>query len=221
MDRPKLLTKMASRLAHITPNHPLRVSVDGIDAAGKTTFADELADTLQTSNRPIIRASIDGFHNPRHIRYQQGKDSPHGYFEDSYNYQAVADLLLKPLGENGNRQYKTAIFDYRTDLPIEIPFKTVPINAILIVDGIFLMRPELLSYWDFKIWIDVTFETALSRALIRDIDQFETPEIIQQRYSTRYFPAQRQYMKVCNPKQNADIIIDNNDPENPVEVLSN
>jgi hypothetical protein len=43
----------------------LRIAVDGVDGAGKTHLADELARALRLFALPIIRASVDGFHNPR------------------------------------------------------------------------------------------------------------------------------------------------------------
>ena len=76
---------------------PILVGIDGVDAAGKTTVADRLAGRLEKSNRQIIRASIDGFHNPKAIRYRKGRDSPDGYYQDSFNLQLLIDKLLEPL----------------------------------------------------------------------------------------------------------------------------
>ncbi len=78
--------------------HPLRVAIDGIDAAGKTTLADTLVQPLEARGKPVIRASIDGFHRPRAERYRQGTDSPVGYYDDSFDYTALRDALLRPLG---------------------------------------------------------------------------------------------------------------------------
>lgn len=51
---------IASQMAAIARPHSVRVAIDGVDAAGKTTFADELAPRLTALGRPVIRASIDG-----------------------------------------------------------------------------------------------------------------------------------------------------------------
>jgi len=50
------------------------------------TLADVLAAPLARLGRPVIRASIDGFHNPGAIRYARGKFSPEGYYFDSFDY---------------------------------------------------------------------------------------------------------------------------------------
>ncbi len=59
--RKHLLNELADRLAAIEREHPLRVAIDGVDASGKTTFADELALLVEARGRSVIRASIDGF----------------------------------------------------------------------------------------------------------------------------------------------------------------
>jgi len=47
--------------------HPTRVGVNCRSAAGKTTLADALGEVVQaTTNRPVLRASIDDFHRPGH-----------------------------------------------------------------------------------------------------------------------------------------------------------
>jgi len=51
----------------------VRVGIDGVDGAGKTTFADALATTLQQQGRPVVRVSVDDFHHPRAIRYARGR----------------------------------------------------------------------------------------------------------------------------------------------------
>src|SRR3989442_9797539 len=108
----QVLAEIASRIVQIEQPHPLRVAIDGPDAAGKTTLAQELRALLQAHRRPVIRASIDGFHNPARTRYRRGATSPEGYYYDSFNYQALTESLLAPLGESGSLQYRSAVFDY-------------------------------------------------------------------------------------------------------------
>ena len=98
LGREALLARLADRIAAIEVRHPVRVAIDGIDAAGKTTFADALAPLVAERGRPVIRASIDGFHRPRAERYRRGADSPEGYYLDSFDYERVRAELLDPLG---------------------------------------------------------------------------------------------------------------------------
>ncbi len=64
-----MLETLARTLASVSRAHPIRVAIDGVDAAGKTTLADELVSPMRALGRTVIRASVDDFHNPREIRY--------------------------------------------------------------------------------------------------------------------------------------------------------
>jgi len=215
MLRRDLLAHLANLLSSIKCPHPLCVAVDGIDAAGKSTLADELAAHLQLLGRTVIRSSVDNFHFPRSIRYSRGIDSPEGYYLDAFDYAGLQAALLQPLDPNGNRRYRTAIFDHRADQPIYLPEITAGSSDILLLDGVFLLRPELFSAWDFSIFIDIAFETALQRALLRDAALLGSPKAVAERYHKRYFPAQQHYLQTCQPKDRANIVIDNNDPQRP------
>jgi len=211
-----LLAKVAELIGATQQRHTIRVAIDGIDAAGKTTLANELEPLIVARGRPVIRASIDGFHNPRVVRYQRGRLSPEGYFQDSFNLPAVVSSLLEPLGPNGNGHYQAAVYDWLTDRPVEARLKQAPPGAILLFDGIFLSRPELVSFWDLVIFVEISFETCLTNALERERTHFNgDDEELPHRYQTRYMPAQREYLAAYRPQDRADIVIDNNDPAAP------
>src|SRR5215510_3613080 len=113
--RTNLLAAIARRATGLASDKIARVAIDGVDGAGKTTFANELAEVLSGLGRPVIRASVDGFHNPKTIRYAQGRESPVGFFEDSYNYASLKQYLLEPLSPGGSRRYCIASFDHVAD----------------------------------------------------------------------------------------------------------
>lgn len=216
MTRRKLIQRLSNLIMQVKKPHPVRVAIDGIDNAGKTKFAEELAQELHKTNYKIIRASIDGFHRPRKERYRRGRHSPAGYYHDSFDYEAIKEKLLKPLGPNGSLRYIKAVFDLRTDSPVTEKIHTAKRKAILLFDGVFLLRPQLNDYWDFSIFVHVDFETALARALLQDRKLFGSVRETRKRYLKRYIPGQKFYVKDVNPVQKADIVIDNNDPIDPL-----
>ena len=136
--RQQVLTELARHIVRLSPDRIIRVAVDGVDGAGKTTFANELADAICPLRRSVIRASVDGFHNPRAIRYERGRHSPDGYFENSYNYAALKQYLLDPLSPGGCRRYRAAVFDHVTDRPVSFDEREALPASILLFDGIFL-----------------------------------------------------------------------------------
>jgi uridine kinase len=216
MSREKVLETVAERIARLRPAHPVRVGIDGPDAAGKTTFADELAQRLVAFGRPVVRASIDGFHRPASVRYRRGPDSPEGYYFDSFDLDALTDLLLRPLGAGGSCLIRRATFDFETDRPVAAPIEMAAHDAILVFDGVFLHRDELVEFWEFSIFLDVDFATTVRRAEIRDAERMGSVERVRARYARRYMPGQRVYFAACDPRRRASVVIQNSHPDEPV-----
>jgi uridine kinase len=212
--RDEVLSRLAERLAALRPPHPLRVAIDGVDGAGKTTFADALAPHVERRDRPVIRASVDDFHRPRAERYRRGADSPEGYYRDSFDYPAFQDLLLRPLGPGGDRRYRAAAYDVRADAPRLADDLLAPADAVVLVDGIFLQRPELRGAWEYAIFLAVPFDVALRRMLRRDYAPAEAAEATA-RYLRRYLPGQRLYLEEVRPRERAQAVLDNTDPGHP------
>lgn len=215
MTREDVLSQLADTIVSLQHSHPLRVAIDGIDASGKTTLADQLAPLIEQRGRPVIRASIDDFHRPRSQRYQRGLDSPLGYYEDSFDYPALQSVLIHPLGSGGSRRYRRAIFDVRNDVPLVTEEEEATPDAVLLFDGVFLLRPELNALWDYRIFVQVDFEVALQRAMIRDQELFGSSEAVRARYLQRYIPGQQLYFQAVNPQELADVIVENNDSVQP------
>jgi len=197
-------------------DRPTRVAFDGPDTAGKTTLADELAAVLRERGRHVLRASIDGFHHPRAARYARGADSPEGYYLDSFDHDAVRATLLDPLGPAGDRRYRTAVFDHRTDRPVAAPVESAPRSALLLFDGVFLQRPELRDGFDLSIFVTVSVDEVLRRALERDVPLLGARDEVERRYRTRYIPGQRLYIADARPDAIADVLVRNDDPVAPV-----
>jgi uridine kinase len=209
-----LLARLADAIADCRPDRRVRIAVDGIDGAGKTTLADALTPLVVGKGRPVIRASVDDFHNPRSVRYARGKYSPDGFYLDSYDYDSFHRLLLEPFSAEGSGRYAAKRFDLDNDRPFDLNLQQAAPTAALIVDGIFLHRPELRSCWDLSIFLTVDFDVSLPRGAARGpsfdaIDPTSPPH-------QRYVGGQKRYLAECTPEQQADIVIDYNDLQAPV-----
>lgn len=216
--REQLLLNLAERL-NVQPAVPvLRVAVDGVDGAGKTFFADELAVALRVLGRRVIRASVDGFHQPRAVRYRLGRHSPEGFYRDSYNYAALVRELLHPLGPGGDLLYRTAAFDVWADQSVWQAQQQAHPGDILIVDGLFLHRPELREYWDDSMFLRVDFAVSIPRGAARG-PGFGSPDP-QAESNQRYVAGNRLYFREAQPEQHAGVIVDNNDLDAPFIVTA-
>ena len=207
LTKAETITALADDILHNYGKGRVIIAVDGLDGAGKTVFADALAKQLGIGNRAVFRASIDDFHFSRARRYAKGEDSPEGFYADSYDYVTFKRVLVEPFRKPGAiGSFVLKAFDLKRDIPFQPKWTSAPEDAILIVDGIFLNRPELKDLWNFSIWLDVDPEVAAARMLNRDGEP--TNEV-------RYTGGQDLYLKEAQPKTTATAIIDNNDFDHP------
>ncbi|GAB2572276.1 uridine kinase [Paractinoplanes abujensis] len=185
------------------------MAIDGVDGVGKTTFARALARTLRDRGRPVVHISADDFLNPASVRHRRGRRSPEGFWLDSYNYGALLSDVLLPLGPGGDRRFRRAAHDLRTDRALDLPRETAPEDAVLIVDGLFLHRDELRGCWEFTVFLHAPFEVTVARMAARDGSHPDPGHPSQ----ARYVGGQRLYFAACDPMSRADVVIDNTGPE--------
>ena len=161
----------------------------------------------------MIHASIDGFHHPRALRHARGSRDPEGFYRDSYDLAALQEHLLDPFAPGGHGQYRTHVFDARTDTPDVAEQQQAAPGTVLIVDGIFLHRPELRGYWTWSLWLEVERATTLERCVARDGSGSPAPADASNR---RYVEGQQLYLDDAAPQQQATHVLDDNDLIRPV-----
>ena len=211
MKRSELLNMIAERVIREHGELPYIVAIDGMDAAGKSILASELAEELRDRGLLVSEASIDGYHNPRAIRMVRGRDSPEGYYRDSFNLESLREHLLDPF--MAGHEYRLQMFDHREDSPDPSMLYEFKPGTVLVFDGVFSLRPELRRYWDLTIYLSITEEESVRRGIERDPGDKEE---LCRRYKARYTPGQRLYKAEAKPEEKADMVIDNNDPSNPI-----
>lgn len=163
---------------------PARIAIDGVDAAGKTTLADELAEALRSRRVDVTRVCADDFIRPPAERYRRGRESPEGYYLDSFDHERLRRAARSGAG-------------------------------VTIVDGIFLLRPELNDLWDFRVLVDIDLDESIRRGAARDAAWHGSHETAEHFYRWRYAPAQRLYFERVRPHELADVVVDNADPGRP------
>ena len=215
LGRGEAVAAIADAIDAVSCSHPVRVAIDGCAAAGKTTLSDELAVALRGRGRDVICASIEGFLRPRIERYRRGPESSRGCYEDSFDFERLLVELICPLGVSGSRLYRTSVYDRLTDLPVHSEQVEARADAILLFDGVFLLRPELVDAWDFRVFITVASEEVIRRARIRDAEVYGSPDVAERRFRARYLPAQRHYRRTIRPGELADVVLENDDPTRP------
>jgi uridine kinase len=184
-----VLEELGDALAAVRASDRLtRIGIDGVDAAGKTVLAEEIAQLLTKRGRPCIRVSVDFFERPPGERYARGDLSPEGFYLDTFDVERFRAHVLSIGG---------------------------PINLVLVADGVFLQRPELADLWDATVWVEADLEVTARRGVERDLPWFDSREEVEERYRIRYLPAQRRYIEEQRPHERAKFVFRNTNLTEP------
>jgi uridine kinase len=182
-----------------------------VDGAGKSTFAGELAGVLRSLERRTVHLSADDFHHPRAIRHRRGRDSPEGFWLDSYNYAALTADVLDAFGPGGSGWYRPAAHDLASDEALDLPWQRISPDTVLVLDGLFLHRDELVDRWDYSVFLEVPFPVSVARMAARD----GTNPDPNHSTNKRYVGGQRLYFAACSPARRASVVVDHTDLHAP------
>jgi uridine kinase len=191
--------------------HPVRVAIDGPDAAGKTTVGDALAAALRARGRSVVQVHGDDFHRSRAIRHRRAGE-PGSRYHDAIDHDALLRDVLTPLGPAGSRRYLPSLWDLATDRRTNPPQRTAPVDAVLVLDGMYLQRPELVDHFEVRIYIDVSDDVIVRRAVARGEDVAS--------YRARYLPAQRVYVRDARPAEHAHVLISFDEADRPALAIN-
>jgi uridine kinase len=189
------------------------VALDGVDGAGKTVLARELSG-LVGAHREVHRASVDGFHRPAAQRHARGRTAE-TFYRDQYDHAAVQDRLVGPF--RAGEPWVRAVHDVEREVVLDLePEPGAGRDAVLVVDGIFLHRPELADLWDLDVWLEVPFEVSVPRGNARFGTVGAQEGDPASEVNARYVGGQRLYLAEVDPAARATWVLDNTDLEAPV-----
>ncbi|MCT4351927.1 uridine kinase [Streptomyces sp. Je 1-79] len=191
----------------------LLVGIDGLTAAGKTSFGHELAEWIAGTGRPVLRATLDDFKNPWKDRHLYDRESGEGYYRNAYDYERVRSLLLDPARSPEADSCALCGIDPLTQLDHSARRTPLAPDTVLVVDGVFAFRPEIDGYWDYRVWLDVDAELSVRRGAERD--QGWAGSDAEAVHRDRYLVAERIYLAEVDPLPSTDVLVDNTDFARP------
>ncbi|MCU1408241.1 MAG: hypothetical protein JWM23_321 [Microbacteriaceae bacterium] len=185
--RIEFLRGLSTEILHNYGRGRTIVAVDGTDGSGRETFADDLAAVLEERDHPAFRASLRYFQRPRAEQDKFGPETAERIYRHRDDYSVLKRVLLEPFHMGGSTGFVTRQFDPDSETWIQPTWLTAAPDATLVIDGDFLLRPELRSHWSFTVLLEGGPET----------------------------PADELYQAEVRPNPLASAVVDNTDAANP------
>ncbi len=179
----------------------LRVAIDGPVQDETAELADAVAARLQSAGRPAVRVSAWQFLRPASLRLEYGRDDADAYYDIWFDLPGLDREVLGPLGPGGAGRYLPSLWDARSDRATRASRIDAPPGAVLVLDGCFLLRPELEGHLDAA--VHVRLSEAARRRRIPDADH------------ARALPALARYELERAPAERADVLVVDEDPRRP------
>lgn len=208
-----VLTDLLGLILATRPRERALIAIDGPDGVGKSSLSAELRALARlVSDREVLGVSIDGFHRPRAARYAHGTDAA-SYYRHAFDYPAFLSKAVEPF--RAGREIVPAVHDVASDQAV-YPDPVEPADdAVLLVDGVFLQRPELGQVFDAVLLVTADPEVTVPRGnarfgLPREQDDPDHPG------NARYVGAQRLYeYELRIHREYPTWILDNTDLDRP------
>lgn len=164
----------------------LLIAIDGRCAAGKTTLAAHLRESLSCNIIPM-----DHFFLRPEQRTAERLLEPGG----NVDYERFLDEVLIPLKQGIDftyRPYQCHTQAYGDTIPVHY-------RAINIIEGSYSCHPELRDYYDLRIFLTVDPETQLQRIRQRNGESGMTL------FRDKWIPLEETYIAGCNIQEHCDL----------------
>lgn len=204
-DAPVVSAIIETRKA-LPPERALLVGISGIDASGKGFVTAKLARQLRERGWNVAAIGVDGWLNLPHVRFNPEDPAAH-FYEHAIRFGEMFERVVLPLRDTRSATVESDFAEETATTFRKHRYDFRDID-IVILEGIFLLKPAYRQYFDLTVWIDCPFSTALQRAIARCQEKLP-PRETEHAFETIYFPAQRIHFERDDPRATADIILTN------------
>ena len=202
----EVVRKILERRANVPDTRSLLVGVSGIDGCGKGYLAAQLQAHLALHGVIPAILNVDGWLNLPQKRFDQNAPAAN-FYENAIRLDQFFSQLVLPLRDRRSIHLEADFVEETASNYRRHSYDYDDVSVVL-VEGIFLFKPQYRKYFDLTIWIDCSFPTALARAIDRAQEGLSAANTIAA-YDTIYFPAQKIHLAHDKPRENADLILEN------------
>ncbi len=169
---------------------PVIVSIDGRCASGKTTLGGLLAKQYPDA----LLLHMDDYYLQPHQRTAKRYAIP----GENIDHERFLEQILKPASENRPLILQRLVCP---DLVLEEASSVSP-SGLIIIEGSYSFHPDLLPYYDLKIFVSTSPKKQLER-----IEKRNGPAKAED-FKNRWIPLEEKYIAACHPQQKADLQIE-------------
>ncbi|MFC5929023.1 hypothetical protein D6T64_15330 [Cryobacterium melibiosiphilum] len=186
--RTDFLRSLAAEIMHNYGRGRTIIAVDGTDASGRVAFAGNLAEVLTENDRHVFRASMRYFQKAGNEQDSSEPDPQLRLYRSGFDDSALRRVLVEPFRMGGSTGFVLKQRDPTSGEWIQPNWHTAPHDAVLILDGEFVNRPDVHNLWSYSVLLETAAET----------------------------PAHAAYLAEVSPRDSVTAVIDNTDPAGPV-----
>ncbi len=170
----------------ISDASPLLIAIDGRCAAGKTTLAAALQESIGCH---VIH--MDHFFLQPGQRTRQRLQEPGG----NVDHERFLEEVMRPLSRGQSFSYR--IYDCRT-MELSPPVRVEP-GEITVIEGSYSCHPALWEFYGLRIFMDVSAEEQLRRIRIRNGEQAASV------FCERWIPLEERYFAAYQIQERCDL----------------
>lgn len=200
----------------------LLVGISGIDGSGKGYVTRAIVSRLERTGARAIGINVDGWLNLPEVRFSRERPAQ-TFYEKALRLDEMFEKLVLPLKRERSIRLE-ADFTEETATSYRPHLYEYQDVDVIVLEGIYLFKRAYQSYFDLRIWVDCSFETALSRAVARAQEGLPPEETVSA-YRRIYFPAQEIHFERDDPRASAHLVLRNDEalmPEpDPVQTREN
>jgi len=173
------------------------VGINGIDCSGKTTFAKFVSKYFTHHKIENNHLDIDNFNNP------------------AIESETYKSFVSGSWGKKDLNKYYELIINYSDAIrAVSESQKKYP---LVILEGIFIYKPQLVNLFDLKIYLDIDISLGRKRFAKRSsLKQDKRPFEI---YDEIWMLSHIRYESEVHPKRISDLVIDYNDERQGIMSL--